>query len=291
MLHLIPDIKCSLVLPYISHQYGIVCIILPLPRWVSRLRVSSQLSNKPWFHPSAPGADLHPLYLLSSSTAFANIIQKEYLCERDIYVIVFQLLLCRPTFLRRSTLNRGVSHCAVTVLQPPCVQRHVQTHSIIAPIRFQNQGWIAAGCPDRAHRLIFALVSCLQVSSPPGWRRPLQLCLTLSGVFKAVTQSPCMSCEHQKASMFKVVLSGWRGGCSSCEMPELLLALLSPSSLSASVIFSIAFARKMCCISYTQVHTCMSFTLPGWHCSVTVHGMMKGCIARIVKHSKSSTFY
>lgn len=63
-----------------SHQFKTGCIVLPLPRWVSRLHVSSQLSNKPQFHPSIFEADLHPLYLHSSLAAFASIIQEEYLC-------------------------------------------------------------------------------------------------------------------------------------------------------------------------------------------------------------------
>lgn len=109
--------------------------------------------------------------------------------------------------------------------------------------------------------------------------------------FSSCDSEPMHTLQTPKGKLlFKVVLSGWRGDCSSCEVPELLLALLSPS-LSASVIFSTTFARKMCCVWYTQVQTPTSFTLPGWHCSVTVHGMMKGCITRIVKHSKSSTFY
>lgn len=244
MLHLIPGIKCSLVLPYIYiyHQYGIVCIILPLPRWVSRLHVSSQLANKPRFHPSALGADFHPLYLHSSSAAFANTIQKEYLCKRNIYIIVLELLLlCRPTFLCRSSLNRDISQwVVVTALQTPlCAEARADTQHC-GSYRFQNQGWIAAKCPDWAHRLIFSLVSCLQVSSPPGWRRPLQFCLTLSRVFQAVTQSPCTPCKHRKGS-FCLKLFWVDGGvivplvkCLSCCLLfcllhcQLLLSFLPP---------------------------------------------------------------
>lgn len=76
-------------------------------------------------HPPALGADLHLLCFHSSSAAFASIVQEEYLCYRNIYTILFQLLLCRSTFLCRSALNRSPH----TVLQPPCVQ----THSITAP--------------------------------------------------------------------------------------------------------------------------------------------------------------
>lgn len=76
--------------------------------------------------------------------------------------------------------------------------------------------------------------------------------------------------------MFQVVLiEGW---LFFCKILEPLLVLLSPS-LSASVIFSTVFARKMCCVLYTEVHTHRSFTLPGWHCSVTFHCMMKGCVS------------
>lgn len=279
-LHFIPDIKCSLILPYVSHQYRIGCIILPFPRWASRLHVSSQLSNKPQFHPSALGADLHPLYLHSSSAVFASIIQKEYLCKRNIYVIVFQLLLCRPSFLCRSTLNRDVSHWAVTVLQPLCVQRHMQTHSIIAPT--DSKIWIAAGCPDRAHRLIFSLVSCLQVSSPPGWRRPLQLCLTLSRVFKAVTQILCMSCERQKGS-FCLKLFWVDGGlvvalvkCLSCCLLfclllhcQLLLSSLLPLQERCAVFGTHRYthARASRCLAGTAAWPFMVWwkaASPGW---------------------------
>lgn len=86
MLHLIPDIKCSLVLPYTSHHYGTVCIMFLLPRWVPRPHVSFQCCNKTWCHPSALGTSLYPWYLHSNSAAFANIIQKDHLCKRNVYV-------------------------------------------------------------------------------------------------------------------------------------------------------------------------------------------------------------
>lgn len=168
-----------------------------------------------------------------------------------------------------------------------CAEAHADTQHYLS-YRFQNQGSIAAG----AHRLMFSLVPHLQVSSPPGWRRPLQLCLTLSRVLKAVTLSLCVYCKHQKGS-FCLKLFWVDGGVvvplvkclSYCSL------FLSPSSLSVSLTFYTAFARKMCCVRYAQVHAHRSFTLPAWHCSVTVHCMMKGCITRLLKHSKSSTFY
>lgn len=81
---------------------------------------------------------------------------------------------------------------------------------------------------DQAHRLTFSWVSSLQVSSPPVWRS-LAVVFDCLWCFKA---SPCMAWNTRRELLFKIVLSGWRDGCLFCEMPELLLALLSPFLLS-----------------------------------------------------------
>lgn len=149
--------------------------------------------------------------------------------------------------------------------------------------RPQNQGCIAAGWLDQAHRLTFSWVSCLQVSSLSVWRRPCS-CVWLSLVFLSWDSAHAWLVNTKRELLLKIVLSGWRGGCFSCEMPEVLLCLLSPSSRSDCVV--LAPSRGVWCTQVQHAGALLSRqALQRDH-----HAMVTGCITRIANHAKLSTF-
>lgn len=110
--------------------------------------------------------------------------------------------------------------------------------------------------------------------------KALQLCL----VFLKPWLSPRLV-NTERELLFEIVLSGWGCGCLSREMPELLLALLSPSSLSDSVV--LAHSRGVWCTQVQHTGALLSRkALQSDHPAV-----MTGCTTRTANHSKLSTFY